>query len=153
MIPPEDLVLLDTDVLIRLVRGGDVGRRIDTELALTERAERPLISIVTVGEIRAFSRKLEWGPQKRGRLDGLVRQLVVVDIRDDSVLERYAEIDHYSEREVKPARPLGQNDMWIAACASVFDAHLITSDDDYDHLVPDYVRRIKVDPRTGEVRP
>jgi tRNA(fMet)-specific endonuclease VapC len=152
VISPEDLVLLDTDVLIRLVRGGDAGRRINTELALSERPERPLISIVTVGEVRAFSRKLGWGPQRRGQLDELVRQLVVVDIRDESVLERYAEIDHYSERKVKPARPIGQNDMWIAACASVYQAHLITSDHDYDHLVPDFIRRIKVDPRTGEIR-
>ena len=44
-----------------------------------------------------------------------------------------------------------QNDIWIAACAAAYDAHLITTDDDFDHLVPDFLQRIKVHPQTGEV--
>ena len=151
MIPPDRLVILDTNVLIQLVRANDAGQRINEELGLAERPERPLISIITVGEVRSLSRKLNWGDKKRSALDNLVRQLVIVDIRESSVLDRYADIDHYSEREAKPARPLGQNDMWIAACASVYQAHLVTADHDFDHLVPRFIERTKVDARTGEI--
>jgi len=122
VIPPGDLVLLDTNVLVHLVRGGSIGQRINRELRLTDRPERPIISVVTVGELHALARKLGWGGGKRSMLDELVRQLVVVDINFDGVIQRYAEIDHFSEKETKPARPLGQNDMWIAACAAVYDA-------------------------------
>ncbi len=148
---PEGLVLLDTAVLIQLVRGNAAGRKIDQQLELSARSDRPLISVVTVGEVRAFALKLGWGEAKQRQLTELVRQLVILDIRDDAVLARYAEIDYYSEREVKPARPIGQNDTWIAASASVYEAHLITSDNDFDHLVPRFISRTKVDAGTGEV--
>lgn len=92
-----------------------------------------------------------WGDRKQAQLNDLVRQLVVVDVRSEAVIQRYGEIDHYSEREVKPARPLGQNDMWIAACASVYDAYLVTTDKDFDHLSPRFIRRVRVNSHTGEV--
>lgn len=151
MISPDDPVLLDTNVLVELIRNRDAGRRINNELALGERPERPVICVVTVGELRAAALKFGWGPKKRAALDELVRQLVVIDIRADAVLTRYAEINQYSEREVKPARPLGQNDMWIAACAATYDAVLVTSDNDFDHLTPRFIERIKVDAHTGAV--
>lgn len=50
MIPAGKLVLLDTTVLVELVRNREVGQRMDRDFALTTRADRPLISIVTVGE-------------------------------------------------------------------------------------------------------
>lgn len=148
---PEGLVLLDTAILIQLVRANRAGQRMDRELELSGRTDRPLVSVVTVGEVRSFARKLGWGDAKRRRLDDLIRQLVIVDIRDDAVLHRYAEIDHFSQKEVKPARPLGQNDMWIAACSSVYDAHLITSDKDFDHLAPRFIGRTRVDAVSGAV--
>lgn len=151
MSTPAGLVLLDTGILIQLARGNRAGLRLDRDLSLSTRPERPIISVVTVGEVRAFARKLGWGDEKRRRLDELVRQLVIVDIRDDAVLHRYAAIDHYSEREAKPARPMGQNDMWIAACSSVYDAHLVTADKDFDHLTPRFVGRTRVDGVTGAV--
>lgn len=151
MIPPDATVLLDTNVLVELIRNRGAGRRINNELALSERPERPVISVVTVGELRAAALKFDWGAKKRTALDVLVRQLVIIDIRADAVLTKYAEINQYSEREVKPARPLGQNDMWIAACAATYDAVLVTSDNDFDHLTPRYIQRIKVDAHSGAV--
>lgn len=151
MIPPDALVLLDTNVLVELIRNRGTGQRINNELALSERPERPVISVVTVGELRAAARKFGWGPRKQSALSEFIRQLVVVDIRADNVLTNYAEIDHDSEREVKPARRMGQNDMWIAACAAAYGAHLVTSDNDFDHLTPRFLDRIKVDPHTGAI--
>lgn len=151
MISADDLVLLDTNVLVQLIRANQAGKRIDEQLELSARAERPLISVVTVGELKALALKLGWGDRKQAQLSNLVRQLVIVDIRDETVIQRYAEIVHYSEREVKPARPLGQNDMWIAACAAVYEAHLVTADLDFDHLSPRFIQRTRVNSHTGEV--
>lgn len=145
------LVLLDTNILVHLVRGNVVGQRVDEELSLSGRPERPLVSVVTVGELFALAKKLNWAASKRAKLEDLVRQLVIVHLHQGQILLRYADIDHFCEREMKPARPMGQNDMWIAATASAFDATLITTDSDFDHLSPHYIRRIRVDAHTGAI--
>jgi tRNA(fMet)-specific endonuclease VapC len=152
VIPAGELVILDTGVLVQLVRYNAAGKRIDEQLRLTGRQERPLISVVAVGELHALALKLGWGREKVRQLSEVVRQLVVVDISRTDVIHRYAQIDEFSERQVKPARPLGQNDMWIAATAAAYDAHLVTTDTDFDHLTPRFIRRTRIDPRTGEVQ-
>lgn len=149
MIEAEDLLLLDTNILIHLIRGRELGRRINTELNLAERPERPVVSIVTVGELHAFALKLGWGSRKISTLHDLVRQLVILDIHSEDVVNQYAAIDHYSEKVVKPARPLGQNDMWIAACGAAYGAHLVTTDKDFDHLTPRFLPRTRIDPAGG----
>lgn len=153
MIRTEDLLLLDTNVLIHLIRARPIGQQIAKELSLASRPERPLVSIITVGELHAFARKLGWGAAKQSQLADLVRQLVLVDVHSADVVEHYAAIDHFSEKEMKPARPLGQNDMWIAACAATYGAHLVTTDHDFDHLTPRFITRTKIDPHSGKVLP
>lgn len=151
MTPGPGLIQLDTNILVHLVRASDVGRHVDSDLSLSSRPDRPLISVITVGEMAALARKLGWGKEKRAALDRLVRQLVIVHPHQGEVISRYAEIDRYCEKEITPARPMAQNDMWIAATASAFDATLITTDSDFDHLTPRYLSRIRVHAKTGEV--
>lgn len=143
MIPFDALVLLDTNVVVHLARDSALGQRINQDYQLSERRVRPLISIVTVGELFAFARKRGWGDRKVEKLRDIVRALTVVDIRPQSVIERYAEIDAYSESQ---GRKMGDNDIWIAATAAVAGAYLITTDKDFDHLHPQFVQREWVDP-------
>ncbi len=142
MIPQNELILLDTNVLIHLVRGNEIGQRIDTNYQLRARLERPLISIITVGESFALARKFKWGKTKVDQLKELLRELVVVDIHA-SVLEKYAEISDYLENI---GQPMGQNDMWIAATASASNSWLLTTDTDFDRLHPTLIRREYVAP-------
>lgn len=114
------------------------------------RPVRPLISLITVAELHACARKLDWGTTKRAQLEQMIRELVVVSPHQGSIVTRYAEIDYFCERECKPARPIGQNDMWIAATAAEAKAALITSDHDFDHLSPTYIRLWTVNAITGE---
>jgi tRNA(fMet)-specific endonuclease VapC len=51
---------------------------------------------------------------------------------------------------MKPARPIGQNDIWIAATATSLDAWLMTTDNDFDHLSPKFLKKISIDPKTGK---
>jgi hypothetical protein len=64
--------------------------------------------IVTIGEIGSFARKLGWGNKKLNDLQNIISELVWIDIGRDEVIEAYSEIDHYSEKGVKPAHPMGQ---------------------------------------------
>lgn len=58
MIPTGRLVILDTNVLVQLIRGNAIGLALDTAFALRSRQDRPLISVVTVGEMLALAKSL-----------------------------------------------------------------------------------------------
>lgn len=56
--------LLDTNVLLHLIRGGDLGRYISITFDLANTVHRPLVSIVTHGEIWALADRNSWGTDK-----------------------------------------------------------------------------------------
>ena len=78
------------------------------------------------------------------------RKLIAVDIRNQAILKRYAQIDAYSQGKLKDnplnlsARNMGKNDLWIAACASVLDILLLTTDNDFNHLDKKFLKLLKV---------
>lgn len=75
----------------------------------------------------------------------------VIDINFKEVIERYGDIDAYSQGKLigkplgKSSRNMGKNDIWIAATASVYDMTLITSDKDFQHLQSNYLRLELID--------
>ena len=144
MTTPSRLLLLDTNIVIFLTQAGATGQAIEARYELRARSDRPLLSVVTLGEALAFGRLRNWGPPRMARLRDVLREFVAVDIRSQAVLERYAEIDTYLKGI---GRAVADNDVWIAACASAADATLLTSDRDFDPLDPSYLTRIWIDPR------
>ena len=138
------LLLLDTNVVIFLTRGGPIGQAIDARFQLRARTERPLLSVITLGEAMAFAQFRNWGAPKVGTLSSLLREFVVVDVGSRAVLERYGEIDSFLKRT---GRAIADNDVWIAACASAADATLLTTDRDFDPLHSAYLDRVWIDPR------
>lgn len=133
------LILLDTSVLVQLLRGSPLGKTIQEEQGLDTLLEKPIVSIITHGEILALARKWNWGPKGIARVDELVSSLVVADIRPRPVVEQYAAISAFCQANGKA---VGQNDMWIAATASAHGATLITTDKDFDALEPRFLKRI-----------
>ena len=55
------LLLLDTSILLHLVRDNWIGRSIESRFRLRTRAESSLVSVITVGEVLAFGEKRNWG--------------------------------------------------------------------------------------------
>ncbi len=144
MSTPSRLLLLDTNIVIHLVRGGLLGQTIDRRFQLRARPERPLVSVVTLGEALAFARQHGWGAARIERLRELLRELVSVNLNSQAVLERYAEISDFLKRN---GRTVSDNDVWIAACASAAEATLLTTDRDFDPLAGQYLDRVWIDPR------
>jgi tRNA(fMet)-specific endonuclease VapC len=137
VIGPEELVLLDTNVLLHLLRGSALGQKIEADFGLAKRPERPLISVVTVGEIFAIARRKSYSAEKRANLDELIRDTVVVDIRKP-IADRYAEIQA-SQQGID--LPIGENDTWIAATAMATGSTLLTIDrDDFGKLKPGLIK-------------
>lgn len=142
---PSGLVLLDTNIVLFLVRGNDFGRRIDAQYNLLRRPDRPLISVVNVGELLGFARYRSWGEGLVAELRAFLDQLVIVDI-NEAVVERYAFFHDYL---LKTGKHAGQNDLWIAATASVASATLITTDGDFNPLAGEHLKlsRFLLDPK------
>lgn len=136
--------LLDTNIVVQYVRGSEVAQRIEAQLNLRQQRKRPLISVVSIGELEALARKLKWGQSKVRALRTLVRELVAVDISSREVFDAYGEISAWTEG--LGMRMGQQNDIWIAATARATGAHLITTDKDFDDLDPRFLRRTLIPP-------
>lgn len=146
MTPQPSLVIFDTNILVRTIRGDAVGKLAAEDALALSPAERPLISVVTVGEIKSFAHRLHWGARKISDLDKLLRELVIADINVAPILDKYAEIDSWSQAK---GHKMGKNDLWIAATASVTRSVLLTTDADFDLLHKVYLERIRYDVATG----
>jgi tRNA(fMet)-specific endonuclease VapC len=138
--------ILDTNIVIRLIRNDALGQQIDGKYNLRASLASSMVCVVTVGELMALARKIGWGQKKLDKLQVMIDELVWVDINRDEIIEAYSEIDHYSRNVVKPSRTMGQNDMWIAATAKATGATLLTTDKDFDHLDGTHISRIWIDP-------
>ena len=56
--------LLDTNILVHLIRGKPVGKAIEANFGLQGALNRSTICIVTVGEAYSLARKWNWGQQR-----------------------------------------------------------------------------------------
>ena len=132
--------LLDTNIIIHLIRDDSTWAVIDEKYQLFRATNRPAISIVKIGELRSFALQRNWGGSKQRNLIQLFDNLLVIDINSPEIINKYAEIDSYSQNRLadKPmptsARKMGKNDVWIAATASVLAIPLLSTDADFRHL-------------------
>jgi predicted nucleic acid-binding protein len=109
-----------------------------------------IISVVSVGEIKSLAIKNNWGARKIDKLQKLLGKFVIADINVEEVIDKYAEIDAYSQGKLPgrtgnfTSRNMGKNDLWIAATGAVLNVIIVTTDGDFDHLDGKYVRLKKV---------
>lgn len=142
--------LLDTNLLVHLMRGKAIGLAIENHFRLRGTLNRCVISVVTVGEIFSLARRWKWGATRQADLQKLLSQLVWVDINQPAILTTYGELDNLSFRA---GRMMNKNDLWIAATAKVSGVTLLTTDGDIDHLHPIHLNRIRIDESTGNPLP
>jgi tRNA(fMet)-specific endonuclease VapC len=135
--------LLDTNILLALLRRNDLGRFLDATYGLAAPVVPLSVCVVTVGELYALAIKFGWGAARRSALNARLRRCAWLDINDPRVLTTYGEIDAWSHAR---GRTMGKNDIWIAATARVTNATLLTTDTDFDHLHGTWVDREWVDP-------
>src|SRR4051794_38087957 len=113
--------LLDTGIVLGYARGAGYAHYVDKKFDLSNPLNTPLVSVVTKGEIYSLAIQNNWGPLKLTTLETLLRRVPAVDINDEQIIKRYAEIDAYSlNRNSKKRLPQGQagrrmgkNDLWI----------------------------------------
>jgi predicted nucleic acid-binding protein len=143
--------LLDTNILVIYVRATELTRKIEQDLKLLTGENDLVISVVTVGEIKSIARRNKWGKKKIESLGELLERFLVADINVEAIVEKYAEIDTFSQGKLPDkkvdftARNMGKNDLWIAATGAVLNLILVTTDGDFDHLNDEYLNVNKID--------
>jgi predicted nucleic acid-binding protein len=103
--------LLDTNVILHLVRGNALGKRLASVFGLLDTVYRPLVSIVTHGELLVMADRNQWG----GRVSlWRFKQHWITWSRSIStnraVLRAYVEVQRYSRQLSGPARVLNANE-------------------------------------------
>ncbi|MEN6346417.1 MAG: PIN domain-containing protein [Armatimonadia bacterium] len=141
---PEELVVLDANILVHLLRMDSTGTAIEAEHRLTARRERPILSSVVEAEILSFTRYNRWGQEQIDLLLDLLGTLLRVDAGHPDVVAAY--IDLYCEaRRRGRYRQFRQNDLWIAATARAAQAVVYTMNGkDFDWIDPAYLKIVHV---------
>ena len=139
--------LLDTNILVALIRGNRLAQYLDQQYALRASLRECPISAVTVGEILALTRIFGWGTAKVDALYAFFEELVVIDINHPDIYAAYADIEHAT---VSVSQQMGKNDVWIAATSRATQMPLLTTDKDFDRLVPNWISREWVDEVHGK---
>jgi len=144
------LYLLDTNVLVHFVRASTVWTRVRDSYQPLTTDPRPIVSVVTVGELRSLALQWKWGPKKLDQMDFALGFFRTVTIHDPDLIRAYAALDAFCE---EISQPLGKNDVWIAATAAFTGARLLTTDRDFDRLAPRFITRDWIDPDTNTSSP
>lgn len=102
---PDATYLLDTGILLGYVRDVDYARHVDEEYAPAEPPNLAFVSVVSRGEIFSLAYQFGWGKRKRRSLQKLLADLPTLQINDDEIIARYAEVDAFSQGKLSD-RPL-----------------------------------------------
>jgi tRNA(fMet)-specific endonuclease VapC len=131
-------LLFDTNVLLLFLRQDErwqsIYQKYDVQNTLN------CLSVVSLGELHALALRNNWGERRLAQIAQLRRDFTIIDINIEDIIQRYAQIDAYSQGKLvnRPlsisARNMGKNDLWIAATASVYNMTLLSADADFDHL-------------------
>lgn len=137
--------ILDTNVLLHIVRNSKVAKHVISSLDLWSPEHFILISVVTMAEIRTLAYTNNWGKEKAELLVEILSKIATYDISkyDSDLIDAYIKVDNYSlypnkfpdlEPDHSSSVKMGKNDLWIAATAIVTNCHILTTDNNFTHL-------------------
>lgn len=123
---PGPVYLLDTNIILNLVRANRLGQYIAATFDLTNAEYRPMVSIVSHGELWVMAEFNGWGKRKRTALEKALSNLITIELDSRAVVHAYVEVHKVSRGLPAGARTMSNNDSWIAASAV-----LLTTDKDF----------------------
>lgn len=141
--------VLDTNVLLALIRGNALGTAIDAAYGLRAHLQRHIVSIASQAEIWVLADKNSWGNAKRDALHIMFEHLVVLPIDGQALVDAYVKISEADRNWPKGARNMGKNDLWIASTALHTGLALLTTDQDFVFLNNNPIQVLWIDPNQG----
>ena len=107
--PIVEAVLVDTDVFSFYIKGDTQASQYDKHT----KGKKWALSFATVGELLTWSKYKGWGPAKIAELERRIGLTGVIPY-DMALCQTYAELNAHL---LKAGKPVGDNDLWIAATA------------------------------------
>lgn len=138
---------LDSNIVLALIRGRQLGKKIDEAFGLSSSPHFHTLSIVSHGELLALADRNNWGGGKLAVLERALKEFVTVDVAGTKIVEAYRQIEFLNAATPSGAVKMGKNDIWIAATAMIVQQPLITTDHDFDHLNSKLLKVFWVDPQ------
>lgn len=132
--------VIDTNIILHYLKNTDKKKWIINNIGPLQIGNVPIISVVSVAEIKALAAKNNWGNNRTNAIEEFLKELVIIDIKYNELIDAYVQIDTFSQGKSKvkslntSSRNMGKNDLWIAATTSLTNSKLITTDNDFGHL-------------------
>src|SRR5437763_9702487 len=99
---PPPLYLLDTNILVHFVRGDAVWTRVRDRYQFLAADPKPLLSVVTEGELRSLAFQHGWWKLKLDQMEFALGYFDVVFIDSRPLVDAYAVIDSYFQARGQP---------------------------------------------------
>jgi tRNA(fMet)-specific endonuclease VapC len=135
------IYIWDTNILLNVVRDERFLEKLDAKYDFFNPFNTLFTSAVTIGEIHAIALRNRWGDKRMANLAQKLKLFKTIPVTDGpDLIKMYAEIDVYSQSHhpilklPHPARKMGKNDLWIAATTAIYNATLLSTDNDFTHL-------------------
>jgi tRNA(fMet)-specific endonuclease VapC len=125
---------LDTNIILLLLRGKDIGMTLDETFGLSSSPYLHTISIVTHGELRVLCDRNQWGRSRTIAVERALAEFVTIDIAGSAIVEAYRKVEEANSSFRAGHQNMGKNDVWIAATALVTGLPILTTDKDFLHL-------------------
>lgn len=137
--------LLDTNILLGLTRKAKWAKWAYDHYEMARQDCVVFTSVICKGELIALAEKRGWAAERRTTLENVLNEFPVAELNRPEILHAYAQIDAWTHGTMpqdasdlppvpKPAVPMKQNDLWIAASARATKSKLLSTDRDFDHL-------------------
>lgn len=126
------MYLLDTNVVIEILRGNERGKRVMEQYNIPEDLSNASICTIVQAELYKLAHRNQWGEAKIEQLRKLLENITIYSIEIPPVIKSYAMIASMTEEK---GRKLSHHDAWIAATAYVHKLRLITFDKDFEALL------------------
>jgi tRNA(fMet)-specific endonuclease VapC len=138
--------VLDTNILLALIRGKALGESVDNAYGLRANLQRHVISIASQAELLVLADRNKWAQAKRDAVNFMFQSLVVLPIDGEALLDAYVQVSHADMTWHGGPRNMGKNDIWIAATAVSSGLPLLTTDKDFTFLNGNLVQVLLIDP-------
>lgn len=125
-------IIVDTDIFSCLWQNRPVPNGFIDALRNTT----PVLSFVTVGEVRFGARNANWGDRRLEQLNAAMRPYVIAPYSLE-LANLWGDLKHEAKKKGLPlGHSVHSNDLWICATAVHYDAPLMTNNTRHYESVP-----------------
>src|SRR5665811_750388 len=94
-------ILLDTNLILIYSRDSNILKRLEEKYDLFNPGNRLSVSVVTLGELDALSKKLGLGNRRKENLKDTLKNIAKIKLNIKEIIDRYGDIDAYSQGKLE----------------------------------------------------